>query len=129
MAQSNYVLVVATATGCGACNNLKDAWPSMGQDIHNQIPSLTVVDMNQPSVSFDFNSPGLPANLKDYIRWFPSIAIFKKTDWNRKKLMWGAVYNGAVGRNGYYEPARTLPGLSTAPKDKVYNWIRNNTTQ
>lgn len=103
---SSPVLVVITADRCPACKNYKSICREKFISAAKKIPNLRVKEFDVPSPEpFDINkafnletgqkAEG-PADLRNYLGWYPSFALFSGSSWDSNGKLQGVVMNGTV---------------------------------
>jgi len=115
---TKYVLVVVTAKGCGSCAKFKNDWPNIKPYLEGKV---RIVEIEQPTISVEYSSR-YPRNLKDYCNWFPTLVLFRASDWEAKNLAWGDVFNGIVtGGKAYLKQGSRV----TLNANNLVNWLNS----
>lgn len=76
------MLILVTANNCMACNKYKPHWSSVSSGIHQNIPELTIIHTNFPTMD---SLPSQPDGfvLQNVISFFPNLIVVRKRDWER----------------------------------------------
>ena len=121
---SRPVFVLVTAKGCGACRNFRRmSWNSL-HEILTRLGTLNIKDFETPSLlhspSVDSTGTKAPDDLKRWIKWFPTIALFTGKSWtlasqNPSSQLEGEVFGGEMingnleSRNGPFPDTLNVP--------------------
>ncbi len=116
---SNYYLLVITANGCSACEAFKENWPKMKPQLSNLV---TVIEINQPSVS-NFFDKKYPAGLDMFAKWFPTLLLVSKSEYDSMQIRQAQVFNGEIVR-GKVQMKANRAVLNT---NNVMTWINSST--
>lgn len=121
---SEFVLTLGTKDGCGACVFFKgNIWTALRAKIEAQ-RKVAIEEINFPLPAGKIVPAAL---LKNNIGWFPSIAVFKKSDWqaslaNPDFRLVGFIFNGKREQNGKISVERD--GLKM-DEENVLRWLQN----
>ena len=125
---SEYIGVLSTKDGCGACVFFKgNTWPGLRAKIEAQ-GKIPLEEVNFPLPAGKLVPAAL---LKNNIGWFPSFAVFKKKDWqvalqNPDFHLRGIIFNAKREQNGKIVAERD--GLKM-DEENVLRWLRNIMTE
>ncbi len=124
---SKPVFVVLTAKKCPHCNTFLRNWPDLQNVIENTgLVSIIKIDVN--STSDHPTYPQYPADLKNWIGWYPTFFLFRGTSWdiastNPEAKLEGIIYNGHRKNDGTGNQKPELLGREPPTKDNLLNWI------
>lgn len=116
--QKSHILVIFTATSCGACIKYKKIFRD---DVLNKLISegkVSIIEINFPTFNVVLG-PEYHPQLKKYIGWFPEFVLFTNESWyNYSTDLIGYIMGGRIV-NGEAKPEKPI-----APNaENVSNWI------
>src|SRR5690606_11334215 len=102
------VLVVITATPCGACKVYKDKTRKFFIEEAEKIPNLTIIEVNMPSFSFNVNNAtdlnnkkvDLVPDIVRFVGWYPTFVLFSAKSWQSRGTLNGVILNGYLDESG-----------------------------
>ena len=115
-----HVLVVVTAKGCPACTAFHQNWPSIKTQLNGVI---SIVEIQQPSITNVFDRSKYPAGLDNYAGWFPTLLLVSRDEWKvDSTISHAVVFNGDIV-NG---KAKMRQNRIQMNAQNLINWINNS---
>ncbi|AHH01576.1 hypothetical protein pv_9 [Pithovirus sibericum] len=120
---SRPVLLIVTASDCGGCRGFKDHVLS---DLLNRLKSDNLVNVVQDELptfrSSNINAvdPDIPAEVSNYIAWFPTLLLFPSTSLKDEPV----ILNGFVSGGKAQMTPRTSPNIVPISSTEINNWVR-----
>lgn len=120
------VCVFVSAKTCPACIRFRgDSKTSEWQKLKQMLESenlANIIDIEMPTTTAQLDKSKYPADLMNYIQWFPTFILVSPGNWRMDpgtKLQ-AKVYNSIINAQGRLEPSNAP--LSAAA---IMTWIRN----
>lgn len=120
------VFVFVSAKTCPACIRFRgDAKASEWQKLKQMLEAeklANIVDIEMPTTTTQLDRSKYPADLMNYIHWFPTFILVSGSTWRMDPAtkLQAKVYNSIVNAQGRLEPSNE-PMTAAA----IMAWIRN----
>lgn len=120
---SRPVLLIVTASDCGACRGFK---AHILPDLLDRLKSDNLVNVVQDELptfrSSNINAvdPDIPAEVSNYIAWFPTLLLFPSPSFKDEPV----ILNGFVSRGKAQMTPQSSPNIVPLSSAEIHNWVR-----
>lgn len=122
---SRPVFVLSTAKTCPACQRFKEnTWSELKTELE-KTGKVQVVTVELETTNSKPSTTKYHPDLKRFIGWFPTMALFPADKWNNHKTaLIGIVKNGKLVRPTETTPERVeIVGKINLSKDDILKWV------